>query len=279
MKSLIALSLLLCIASAFEIRGPRNIQREPLRSMEQKAVVSPRIVNGQTAAANEFSYQAGLMVNNGEILFFCGGSLISNEWVLTAAHCTLSAVKVTIYLGSTTYLNSTVSLEVDKCDIIIHPLFDMRTLSNDISLLKIPAVTYSDAIKPVTLPNCALHHPLCVDQNVVASGWGRRTSDADVSYSPVLKFANFKVISNDVCAGVYWNMVRIDSGKMCTVSVNRKGVCAGDSGGPLVLASSNLQIGIISFYSNNGCEADEPAGYTRVTSYLYWIRRKTGLRL
>ncbi|XP_067623815.1 brachyurin-like [Eurosta solidaginis] len=278
MESIVALSLLLCIASAFEIRGLRNTQREPLVSTVQKAVVSPRIVNGGTAAANQIPYQAGLHVNNGEILFFCGGSLISNEWVLTVAHCTLPAVKVTIYLGSTTYLDSTVSLEVDKCDIIVHPEFDGITLRNDIALIKIPAVTYSDAIKPVTLPNCALPHPPYVDENVVASGWGL-TSDADVSYSPVLKFATFKVISNDVCAEVYWYMNGIDSGKMCTVSANREGVCAGDSGGPLVVANTDLQIGIISFFSNNGCEAGEPSGYTRVTSYLYWIRTKTGLRL
>ncbi|XP_067623814.1 brachyurin-like [Eurosta solidaginis] len=278
MKSLIALSLLLYIASAFEIRGPRNTHREPLGSMEQKAVVSPRIVNGRTAPVNDFPYQAGLLVNDGETLFFCGGSLLSNEWVLTAAHCTLSALKVTVHLGSITYLDSTVSMEVDKCNIIVHPSFDMRTIRNDISLIRIPAVTISDAIKPVTLPNCDLHPSLYVDQNVVALGWGR-TSDADVSNSPILKYANFKVISNDVCAQVYWYLDRINSGKMCTVSVNRGGVCDGDSGGPLVVANTDLQIGIISFFSNKGCEADEPAAHTRVTSYLYWIRRHTGLSI
>ncbi|XP_067644988.1 collagenase-like [Eurosta solidaginis] len=277
MKSLLALSLLLCIASAFEIRGPRNTQRERLGSMVQKVVVSSRITNGQTAAANQFSYQAGLLVYNGENFKLCGGSLISNEWVLTAAHCTLTAMSVIVYLGSIACFDPSARLRVDKCNIKVHPEFDTETARNDIALIKIPAVRYSAAIQSVSLPKRVSRYPTYVNKAVVASGWGR-TSDTSTSNSPVLQFANFKVISNELCAEVYGSSF-IDTGKICTATVNRIGVCRGDSGGPLVLASSKLQIGILSFYSDNGCEADTPAAYTRVTSYLDWIRANTNLQL
>ncbi|XP_067648235.1 collagenase-like [Eurosta solidaginis] len=275
MKFLIALSLLLCIASGFENRGPRNKQRERLGSMVQKVAVSPRIANGQTAVANRFPYQAGLSLFDGENSLFCGGSLISEEWVLTAAHCTLNAVSVIVFLGSITRLDPIVRLEVDKCDIKGHPEYDMETTINDIALIKIPAVTYTAAIQPVSLPKCVSSYSSYVDKTVVASGWGL-TSDTAPSFSPVLQFAKLKVISNEECAKKYFN---IDTGMLCTSSVNRIGHCYGDSGGPLVLANSKLLIGIISFHSQNGCEDGYPDGHTRISSYMDWVQENTGLEL
>ncbi|XP_067644989.1 collagenase-like [Eurosta solidaginis] len=278
MKSLIALSILLCPAWAFEIRRPRDTQRELfLESMVQKVVVSSRITNARTAAPNQFPYQAGLSVYDGEKYEFCGGSLISIEWVLTAAHCTLTAVKVKIYLGSITYLDYIECLEVEKSNIIVHPEFDPETGRNDIALIEIPDVTYTAAIQPVSLPKRDSCYHTYVNKVVVAAGWGL-TSDISTSNSPVLQFAYFRVISNEVCAEEYGPSI-IDSRKMCTATVNRIGICRGDSGGPLVLASSNLQIGIISFFANNKCESDAPDGYTRVTSYLDWIQENTNLKL
>ncbi|XP_067636369.1 collagenase-like [Eurosta solidaginis] len=245
--------------------------------MVQTVAVSPRITNGQTAAANKFPYQAGLSLFDGENWGICGGSLISKKWVLTAAHCTLNAVNVIVFLGSITPLDPIVRLEVDKCNIKAHPEFDWESKLNDIALIKIPAVKYSAVIRPVSLPKCDSSYPTYVDETVVASGWGL-TSDRDTSSSPVLQFANMKVISNEVCAEEYGSSV-IKTGHLCTSTDNRIGPCVGDSGGPLVLTSLMLQIGIMSFHSEDGCEAGLPAGYTRVTSYLGWIQENTGLRL
>ncbi|XP_067618419.1 collagenase-like [Eurosta solidaginis] len=277
MKSLIVLSLLLCIASAFEIREPRNTQRERLESMVQNEVVSSRIANGQTAVAGQFPYQAGLLLYYGEDFHFCGGSLISEEWVLTAAHCTLNAVTVVVFLGSINHLDAIVQLEVYECDITIHSEFDIETARNDISLIKIPAVTCPPAIQPVSLPNRASRSQDYVRNTVVASGWGY-TSDTPTSNSRVLQFAYFRVISNEVCARSYDSSI-IDNGKICTATDNHIKLLSGDSGGPLVLTSSNIQIGIMSIVSVEGCETDLPPVYTRVTSYLDWIRDKTNIEI
>ncbi|XP_067634635.1 collagenase-like [Eurosta solidaginis] len=276
MKFLIALWLLICIASPFEIRGTRNIQRERFGSMVQKAVVSSRVTNAQTAPANQFRYQVGLSVYDGQKNKLCGGSLINNEWVLTAAHCTFTAVVVFVYLGSIAFFDRSICARVDKWNIKVHSGFDRETLINDISLIKIPAVSYSAAIQPVYLPKRAPQYSTYVNEHVVASGWGR-TSDRSTTHSPVLQFANFIVISNKECIEKYG---LLNAGTICAAGVNRIGVCDGDSGGPLVLPYSNIQIGILSFYSEDkGCEADIPAGYTRVTSYLDWIETNTNLCL
>ncbi|XP_067618422.1 collagenase-like [Eurosta solidaginis] len=269
MKSLIALSLLLCFASAFEIREPRNTQRER---------VSPRISNGQTAAANQFPYQAGLLLYYGGDFRFCGGSLISEEWVLTAAHCTSTAMKVTIYLGSIYESDAIVQLEVHRRHFIVHPEFEMRTARNDIALIKIPAVTCSPAIQPVSLPNHASRHLTYFHRTVMASGWGY-TSHTHRSNSPVLQFAYFRVISNEECAAAYYGSSIIHDGKICTATDNRIKLLGGDSGGPLVLASSKIQIGIVSVTSMLGFGTYLPAAYTRVTSYLDWIRDKTNIEI
>ncbi|XP_067627056.1 collagenase-like [Eurosta solidaginis] len=274
MKLVIALSLLLCIASAFENRASRSTLRERLGSMVQKVDVSPRITNGQTAAANEIPYQAGLALFDGENEYFCGGSLISKIWVLTAAHCTLNAVRGIVYLGSIYPSHSIVELHVNERDINCHPQYNVEAPINDIALIKIPSVTYSAAIQRVRLPKCASSYSNYVDETVVASGWGD-TSDTSSSDSPVLQFGSMKVISNEECAREYPD---INTGILCTSTVNRIGNCDGDSGGPLVLASSNIQIGIIGFHSQQGCEAGLPAGHTRITSYLGWIQGITRLR-
>ncbi|XP_067624149.1 collagenase-like [Eurosta solidaginis] len=269
MKSLIALCLLLCIASAFEIREPRNTQRER---------VSPRISNGQTAAANQFPYQAELEIDEGPRYRFCGGSLISNEWVLTAAHCVFTVEKVTVYLGSINHLDAIVQLEVHQRDINVHDEFDMQTARNDISLIKIPAVTCTPAIQPVSLPNRASCNSAYIYETVLAPGWGC-TSDTSIAYSSVLQFAYFRVISNEECAAAYYGSSIIHDEKMCTVTDNHIKVLGGDSGGPLVLASSKVQIGIGSVISMQGFGTDLPAAYTRVTSYLDWIQENTNIDL
>ncbi|XP_067613416.1 collagenase-like [Eurosta solidaginis] len=245
--------------------------------MVQNVVVSSRIANGQTAAVNQFPYQAGLKLYDGQNYYFCGGSLISHEWVLTAAHCTLPAVKVIVYLGSITHLDSIAPMEVDKCDIKVHHEFDMATARNDIALIKIPYVIYSDAIEPVSLPQCDSSYRTYVHKTVVASGWGY-TSDRCALNSPILQFANFRVVSNEVCAEEFGSSM-IDNDKICTATVNRIGIGRGDSGGPLVLVSSKLQIGIMSISLSKGCESNAPAAQTRVTSYMDWIRENTELRL
>ncbi|XP_067645929.1 brachyurin-like [Eurosta solidaginis] len=278
MKSIIIFVFLFFFVTAFNLRG-RNIPQnnKPRLPILSEPTLNGRITNGRIAAVNQFPYQVGLSLFDGAYYFWCGGSLISNQWVLTAAHCTFNIESVNVLLGSVIRLDPTVIYAVNQSDIIVHADFNLKIVVNDIALIKIPAVQFTNSIQPVVLPKRASTYPDYVGETVIATGWGI-TSDTATIPSDILKFADFKVISNSACANVYV-IDSIYSGKLCTATPNGTATCTGDSGGPLVLASSKMQIGISSFGAADGCEVGLPDAYTRVSFYLDWIQQKTGLNV
>ncbi|XP_017018366.1 serine protease 1-like [Drosophila kikkawai] len=260
MKVLIVFALALAYASGSALR----------------AASSPdgRITHGEDARTDQFPYQVGLSLKIGSSSAWCGGSLIGNEWVLTAAHCTDGVDSVEVYLGSTVRSSPKVKHHVSRDDIIIHADWNSRTLRNDISLIRIPRVEYSSAIDRVELPKHESHYSSYDGDEVIASGWGR-TSDAASAVAAHLQYAHMKVISNSECKRTYLTTIR-DS-NICVSTPAGVSTCNGDSGGPLVLASSKVQVGLTSFGSAAGCEKEYPAVFTRVTSYLDWIKEHTGI--
>lgn len=108
------------------------------------------------------------------------------------------------------------------------------------------------------------------DQATV-SGWGL-PSDSATSISPVLRYITIPVGSNTVCSLYY--LGSIQATHICASGDGGKSTCSGDSGGPLV-ASTGEQIGVVSFGIALGCEIGWPHVYTRVTSYVSWIRENS----
>ncbi|XP_061401170.1 serine protease 1-like [Musca vetustissima] len=267
MKFLIVFALALATASAF-----------PGASIEPRDIfvdTEGRITNGHEASVGQFPYQVGLSLKvSSTASSWCGGSLIGHHWVLTAAHCTDGISSVTVYLGATERTSAEVTHTVTKSDIIIHPHWNSRSLKNDISLIKIPSVSYTSRIKAVELPKIANSYSKYEGDTVVASGWGR-ISDSSSSVTNHLRYADMKVISNTECKKTFGNT--ITESNICVSTSGGISTCNGDSGGPLVLKSSKVQIGLTSFGSANGCEKSHPAAFTRVTSYLEWIKEHTGI--
>ncbi|XP_065356958.1 serine protease 1-like [Calliphora vicina] len=269
MKFLIVFALALATASAFDLRSNDIVSRS--------LVVEPegRITNGQDASLGQFPYQVGLSLKlSATKSSWCGGSVIGNEWVLTAAHCTDGVKSVTVYLGATVRTNAEVKYTVSPSDIIIHAGWNSDTLKNDISLIKIPATTYTTKIQPVELPSIASSYSTYAGEKVVASGWGL-ISDSATSVTNDLQWARMEVITNSVCARKYGSI--ITSSNLCVSTPGGVSTCRGDSGGPLVLESTKVQVGLTSFGSITGCAKGLPAAFTRVTSYLEWIEANTGI--
>ncbi|KAH8266161.1 hypothetical protein KR038_007467, partial [Drosophila bunnanda] len=235
--------------------------------------IEGRITNGKTATAGQFPYQVGLSFGSSAGSWWCGGSIIDNEWVLTAAHCTSGATSVTIYYGATVRTSAQVTLTVASSNFIQHASYNSIVLRNDISLIKTPSVSFTSDINKVELPKIAGTYSTYAGQTAIASGWGKE-SDAASSVASTLQYASFDIISVADCQKTYGSLIA-SSSVICIATPNRVSTCNGDSGGPLVLSSDKILVGVTSFVSSAGCESGDAAGFTRVTAFVSWIKEKS----
>ncbi|EDW61975.1 serine protease 1 [Drosophila virilis] len=239
--------------------------------------VQGRITNGQPAAEGQFPYQVGLSFLSGitSETYFCGGTIIGEQWVLTAAHCTDDAVNVVLFYGSTERTSALLYQVAMSPQFVQHPDYSDRPLSNDIALINTPVIAFSAYINKIELPPISSRYSTYAGQQAIASGWGV-TSQWSNDLSDTLQYSIFEIISVDACQKFYSDVVA-SSKVICIATPNKKSTCSGDSGGPLVDINSGKLIGVTSFGSIYGCEYGEPSGFTRVTSYLDWIKDTTGI--
>ncbi|KAH8364125.1 hypothetical protein KR084_002798 [Drosophila pseudotakahashii] len=272
MKVLVVLALALATASAGILP-----QQAPVHPKDLPAVpsIEGRITNGQTASEGQFTYQLGLSFSSSSGGWWCGGSLIGNQWVLTAAHCTSGASSLTIYYGATVRTSAKLTQTVSSSNFVQHASYNSNTLKNDISLVKTPTVSLTNYINKIELPAIASSYSTYAGQKAIASGWGK-ISDSASGVANTLQYETFDIVSVATCQSTYGSAVA-SSTVICIATPNKKSTCSGDSGGPLVLVSNSKLIGVTSFVSSAGCESGAPAGFTRVTSYLDWIKSNSGI--
>lgn len=237
-----------------------------------------RIVGGQEATPHSFPWMAALFIDE---KYFCGGTLISDEWVLTAGHCAHGASSIRLMLGAHNVRESSEEgrVEVISTDFFTHPDYNQISIHNDLALIHLPSpVEFNDIIRPICLP---AHHEsgeAWANEDAIASGWGKPT-DASTSISPVLRWVDTNTITNLLCALEFPTI--INKNIICISGKNGKSTCNGDSGGPLYLydsaATTYKQIGITSFGSSLGCAIGFHAGFTRPASYLEWIETETDI--
>ncbi|KAL7732797.1 hypothetical protein ACLKA6_005934 [Drosophila palustris] len=223
--------------------------------------IQQRIFNGNTADEGQFPYIVFLSITlrNGRSSF-CGGSIIDNSWILTAAHCTDNARSIKIFFGTTRKGESQFSHTVGADHIVRHEDYDDETLENDVALIHTPRVKFSDVINKVKLADGDHDYE---GSWAVASGWGDTSDDDD---SPEdLQSAHLQVLSKDA----YREKTKADI-VLCTTSGEGVDIGEGDSGGPLVSVDDHKLIGVTSFNFNS-----LPACFARVSAFRDWIHDHT----
>ncbi|KAB1276772.1 Anionic trypsin [Camelus dromedarius] len=243
-----------------------------------------KIVGGYTCAENSVPYQVSL--NSG--YHFCGGSLISDQWVVSAAHCYKSRIEVRLGENNIDVVEGTEQF-ISAAKVIRHPSYNSWTLDNDILLIKLssPAVL-STRVSTLALPTaCAAAGTQCL-----ISGWGNTLSSGGsaleyhlqswpdprfpfldlflilkVNYPELLQCLDAPLLSQAECEASYPG--QITDNMVCAGFLEGgKDSCQGDSGGP-VACNGELQ-GIVSW--GYGCaQKNKPGVYTKVCNYVDWI--------
>jgi len=228
---------------------------------------SNRIVGGVETEVNEYPWQVGLVSRNGRTPY-CGGTLISDRHVMTAAHCTAgsSASRIYILLGEhKTDDNIMNKVEVEAIN--DDPQYNDSNMRNDFSILTLKEpVTFTREISPACLPSDRSKN--YAGQVATVSGWG--TLQSQGNQPTVLMEVDVTVTTNEFCKSVYGS--GISDINICAMDAG-KDSCQGDSGGPLVIQENGrfALIGVVSY--GYGCAyPNVPGVYARVTERMDWIK-------
>nr|XP_039273499.1 macrophage mannose receptor 1-like isoform X1 [Styela clava] len=248
--------------------------------------VSPEaVVGGTTADMAQHPWQASLR-SLGE--HRCGGSLIDRCWVLTAAHCIdprstgHTKLPTLVVLGDfDTSSPEGTEKYLPISQMILHPDWSPKPVpTNDIGLVKLGKCV--DDLNPICLPGSDFNDFSAGDECKVA-GWGTMDS-LRLNYPARLQEADLPIVEQEVCKTKYViKGVSVIQDNMICAGLLEGGVdaCQGDSGGPLGckgVKSGNraVQWGIVSW--GFGCaRRDRPGVYTKVASYMDWIRNHTNI--
>ncbi|XP_076176268.1 uncharacterized protein LOC143151219 isoform X2 [Ptiloglossa arizonensis] len=233
-----------------------------------------RIVGGGSSSAGSWPWQVALY-KEGD--YQCGGALISDRWILSAAHCFYHAQDEywVARIGATRRGSFPSPYEqVLRLDhISLHPEYIDNGFINDIAMLRLeePAI-FSDYVRPICLPETEPKSgTMCT-----VTGWGQLFEIGRI-FPDTLQEVQLPVISTEECRRktLFLPLYRITSGMLCAgLKDGGRDACLGDSGGPLVCSGSDNKHTLHGITSNGyGCaRPGRPGVYTKVHYYLPWIQ-------
>ncbi|GAB0088361.1 Serine protease filzig [Sergentomyia squamirostris] len=269
-----------------EVSTPLTIEDGRIRCGVRPHVKTGRIVGGKSAHFGEWPWQVLVRESTWLGLFTknkCGGVLISNSYVITAAHCQpgflASLVAVFGEYDISGELESKRSVTKNVKRVIVHRQYDAATFENDLAILELESpIHYDTHIVPVCMP------PDTADftgRMATVTGWGRLKYGGGVP--SVLQEVHVPIIDNSVCQEMFQTAghnKKILKSFLCAGYANgQKDSCEGDSGGPLVLQRPDGRWELAGTVSHGiKCAAPYlPGVYMRTTYYKPWLQSVTGV--
>nr|XP_061807660.1 prostasin-like [Nerophis lumbriciformis] len=240
------------------------------------AIQTNRIVGGMDASVGAWPWQVSIQK---DAVHVCGGSIITENWILSAAHCFPNPSDLssyTIYAGWYYLNNFNPHQSAHRVSNVVIPSgYVDPHRGKDVALVRLSSpLTWSDWISPVCLPGSSMQFPGGMRCHV--TGWGHIRNNIPLPGAGPLQEVQVPIIPQDSCREMYsTEQVDILYDMICAgYQEGGKDSCQGDSGGPLVCQMVNgtwVQAGVVSF--GIGCaEANQPGVYARLTTYSSFIR-------
>ncbi|XP_074845261.1 serine protease 55-like [Carettochelys insculpta] len=233
-----------------------------------------KTVGDAGATSGEVPWQVSIQTKEKH---FCGGSIISSWWILSAAHCFTKELPPDLYVAFEAVDQESHQVEKKKLDrLILHERFNSSSMDNDIALILLDSpLEFSEQKVPICMP---FIHDLQTWKDCWVAGWGASAAGDKRKLTNMLKKMPMKLISSKRCSE--W-IPELTVNMLCAGPVeDRRDTCQRDSGGPLVCTYGNIKrwfaVGIVS--RGEGCRKEwHPRMYTFIFNYLEWIQAETAL--
>ncbi|XP_030640158.1 mast cell protease 1A-like, partial [Chanos chanos] len=225
------------------------------------AHVDVGIINGTIAKPHSRPYMVSVQKRH----HVCGGFLVGDSFVMTAAHCWDMGGELTVVVGYqdlSSRESCTGRMTVKRYH--VHPGYDSSTLENDIMILQLDQKVklIPNAVQPIPLPR--RNEDVAARSRCSVAGWGRISTNGPISSR--LREANVQIFDREQCRQRWGEL--ITDHMLC--ASGGAGFCQGDSGGPLVCGGK--AVGVVSFNQKGNCDKPiVPNVYTNISSFLPWI--------
>lgn len=242
--------------------------------------IASRIIGGEDAMVHEFPYQVSLQYihpEDGLLHHFCGGTILNNKYVLTAAHCVSMnesfLVDVRVIAGAHNFLNKTGFEQTSAvASVAKHEGYKGKVSPDDIAIIKLKtSFNYTDKVKAANLPEKGFN----ATGLATISGWGFISGNYGDIFPTDLQKAVIQIYSDEKCRTLWKEENYADTNVCAGQPSGKPGTCKGDSGGPLSLKKGNKTyvVGVSSWAWYPCGKKDKPSVFVEVAHYIDWIQK------